>query len=290
MAILITHLEFNAPPPGREELHQRLEQRCGLAIASRDAEVVGLRYDDFWLLELPQAKVSMGVRRQCNVDPPAQMFRELGWPPPPPAPQQWGVSINGDLTMQFALADVLREAGGKVKGDGGSRFSGALDIFELRKRFADHRRQAWLWIIPSVLYCSLVALLIPIWFPITLGYATARNRRPIRRWLWLRRNRVDRHQAADARCFARCVLARIGGSGGKIGAASRLFGSKVRCRMPAAMWAARQEVGPWGSAAEVVDGLCHTDSGTPWYIQFADRPPEPLRDWLNREMRAPGGQ
>jgi hypothetical protein len=244
-----------------------------------------LRHEEFWLAELPDAKVSMRVSRHGRANPPAEMFQQLGWPPPPPTPLHWGVSIRGELTVQMALADVLRDAGGQIRDDDGLLLSHPIDIAELRKQFAAARWYRWVWGALGVAYAVLFVALMPIWLPLTLAYHAPR----ISRWLWRdsrsRRKKIDPGEAAVHERFAHYLHRRIGCSGGTIGSAQLTFGFKVICRMPAAYWAARQGMGGWDGPAAIIHDLCHMATGSPWYIQFADEPPEPLADWLDRKMR-----
>lgn len=300
--LAFTAVEFNQPPPGIEELRQRLEERCGCSIVARrrESSTTAVRRlqlhgsdppepssdGEFWLAELPEAKIEIRTSQLCETPPRTEFFEKLGWTAPGSAAPYWQVVATGESTLQSALLDMLRQAGGRVRDSDDPPLSTPVNIAELRQRLANARRYRWIGLAAVIAYGLLVVALIPIWFPVTLGYAAPRIRRFVSRQRWLKRSGVDALHAAEAADFARYVRRHIGRSGGKIGAPSRLSSLKLRCRVPAAIWAARQEAGPWDSAEAVVDGLCHTDSSTPWHIQFDDRPPEPLRDWLDGEMRA----
>ena len=305
--IVITGVEFSEPPPDIEELRARLEERCGHKITSRRRELTEgeIRYaqaqghalserpsdGELWLAELPELKIEVRASELRESPPRADFFQELGWTVPSPALPYWRVSVRGDLTLQAALADVLRDCRGRVWDDNPPRISGPIDIADLRQQLAKARHWSWIGIlsIPLVIiYLLFLVALTPIWLSVTaLAFTRSRKRRWLRRTLWMTSGKVDVFEAAAALHFGQHLVRRIGRSNGKIGVASRLFGSRPRCRMPAKIWSSRQEVGPWTSAAAIVRGLCHTDRGSPWHIQFADEPPEPLADWLDREMRMP---
>lgn len=237
------------------------------------------------------------------VDLPDEMFRELGWlPPNRAAPHYEAILVGHELTVLRALADELRRAGGRPSDDdGATQIAEPIDLSSVPVRLAKFRRYRHFWmtisIIGVVLYLILIIALLPIlvlaWIVAMLHDASLTKRRLFLYRFRFRGRLLAERQFDRNQRFARYLLDRIGRSGGSIGARRWLARSRINCRLPAREWAGRQRAWamgriPWPGTAELVCSLGHTTFGAPWYIQFADHSPEPLSDWLDREMRRVG--